>query len=1641
MIISGDDIGKIGIGLASPEEIRSWSQGEVVESETINYRTHRPERGGLYAEEIFGPERDYECACGKYRGRKYEGIECEKCGVLVTDSQVRRINMGHIELASPVVHFWFLKGISSPLSKLLGIKRNTLKKIAYYETEPFQEERYIVTSSDDIDVRVGETLYKSELEVLSQKKDFQAEPSYLIEEAPEVRAGVAGEVSIDEMKLENGEDISVIRIGEREYPVSPEAEIVVGHGDEVQEGDLLAESPIGPSQVSRTKYSLFKSVYSDIVGQNVLYDLDNLIFLVTSVDESSDFPLEVGDRIWEISKRAYQRVYPGKFEAYTGALGIKGVLAHLDLEAISSQLKARYREETSKGRKKRILNRLEVVEQLRQSDNRPQDIILEIIPVLPPALRPMVQIGGGRFATTDLNDLYRRIINRNNRLKKLTEIGAPEVILRNERRMLQEAVDALIHNEKKDSPIRGRDNRPLKSLSERISGKHGRLRRNLLGRRVDYSGRAVIVVNPRLKLHQCGLPKKMALELFKPFILQRMGDEIGSDFDEVKNKALRGEIPEIWNVLEDLVREHPILLNRAPTLHRLGIQSFEPILVDGDAIQIHPFVCPPYNADFDGDQMAVHLPLSQESIEESREIMGASHNILKPANGEPITVPTQDQIFAFYYLTIEDPEGEGAGKYFTGPKEAERAYRAEALDLHAPIKIRMDGRIEETTLGRMKLNSKLPETLRDYSKIFDEGSIEEAIMECYREYGNQRTVQLLDDLKELGFKYATSSGLTMSIKDCSIPPEKGDILDNSYRRVGEINGMYSRGLITAQERRSAVIDVWRNTVDEVEEATMKNFQKEKFNPVYSIVKSGARGSASQAKQLAGMRGPMAKPSGEIIEMPVVSNFREGLDVMEYFISTHGGRKGAADTALKTADAGYLTRRLVDATEEIVVREEDCGTGNGVEIDPLRYDDGRVIEGEGVSGRLYGRVASETHEFDGEVLVEKGQLIGRNLAQELGEKQYHLQTDGPDFMEKVIGTKSVDKVRDPTTDVVIVRQDETITGYLAELILESGIDSLTVRPTIRVRSPLTCETKRGVCQKCYGVDLTTHELVQLGQAVGVIAAQAIGEPGTQLTMRTFHTGGVVGKDITQGLPRAEELFEARKKLKSIQAQVCDISGHVVDIDATEEGKERVNIEGEEKVVRIPAQLLNVEPGDVVDPQDIIAQPSTLEGELRVLEQEDVRKLYILDGDGGDRIYYLPEGVNSSINSGQKVEEGSPITEPFHKGPVVARHDGVVEDIAEDGERTVIIKGEDDQRIKYKIPYGARKRVKVGDKVEKGEKISTRSRPIQLKAKGPGVAVVSNGMVIIYSPQGEGKEYVLTSDLKLVKNEGEKVSKGEKLFDLDIPAGGPVVIDEVGEIKERIVEVSFHYESSIILSNPPVVDVGDKVREGDLLSKGVVSPHHLLKVAGVREVRDYLLTEIHKVYKSQGVDISDKHIEIVIRQMLNNVSVQDPGDSGLFPNQLLILEEFREIVRKLSEENKEIRRRREELVGQVLTEDIVDSAGRTVAEAGEELTNDLLRVAIDKEVEEVVIEGEEGEEEVRERIREKRLPVGERILLRVSKSALETKSFLSAASFQRTTGVLREAAIRSDVDHLEGLKPNVIISKKIPVGTGYREKRAD
>jgi DNA-directed RNA polymerase subunit beta' len=1008
-VIAGDDIRRIKLQLAPPSVILGWSHGEITESETINYRTHRAERGGLYAEEIFGPANDYECACGKYKGKKYEGITCEKCHVLVTDSSVRRINMGHIQLASPVVHFWFLKGVSSLLSRLLGLKRRELQRIAYYETEPLEQALYIVTTSESKDVRPGESLYTSEHAILSQALRFEVEPAYYIDEAPRVLAEEGGRVTIEERQLTNGERIRSVIIGGQEYPMVGDAEIMLEDGDEVEADTVIAERPVG-EMCSKTAYDMLVDRYGAVTGEALEREvLDSLAFIVTRV-KGRGVSLSLGDRLTYLEKRAYERIYPDGFTAETGAAGIKGILESLDIEELYASLTEELRQEKGIGNQRRLMKRLEVVDQLRRSGNNPQDMILDVIPVLPPDLRPMIQLEGGKFATTDLN---------------------PEVILRNERRMLQEAVDALIHNEKKESPIRGRDNRPLKSLSERIHGKHGRLRRNLLGRRVDYSGRAVIVVDPKLKLAQCGIPKKMALELFKPFILHYLETTTFSDFDEIKNRALMGEMPEVWDILDKLIKKHPVLLNRAPTLHRLSMQAFEPILVDGEAIHVHPLVCPPYNADFDGDTMSVHLPLSPEAIREARELMAAPRNILSPSSGEPITLPTQDPIFAFYYLTLEEPDGKGKGKAFRDIDEARRAFETGVLGLHSQVKIRMDGKIVDTTLGRAEVNRVLPEPIRDYGVVINRQAVKKIVMRCFHEYGWEKTADVLDDLKDLGFKYATYAGLTISLKDCLIPDEKVGIVRESQAAVLRIETMFKMGLSTEDERRNAVIRIWRRTVDDVERATMENLRSHLFNPVYGMVMSGARGGPDQVKQLCGMRGPMAGPSGEIIERPVISNFREGLDMMEYFISTHGGRKGAADTALKTADSGYLTRRLVDASSDTITREIDCGTTQGVDIDPFRFSKSEIMES--IEERIYGRVTASpvVDPSSGDVVADANQWITREMSTLIGQMECELSTTSAADRARIMNTKSMQDVRDPHSGRVLVRVDETVTARLLE----------------------------------------------------------------------------------------------------------------------------------------------------------------------------------------------------------------------------------------------------------------------------------------------------------------------------------------------------------------------------------------------------------------------------------------------------------------------------------------------------------------------------------------------------------------------------------------------------------------------------------
>jgi DNA-directed RNA polymerase subunit beta' len=1175
------------IGLASPNKIRSWSRGEVKKPETINYRTLKPEKEGLFCEKIFGPTKDWECHCGKYKRVRYKGVVCDRCGVEVTRSKVRRERMGHIELAAPVSHIWYFKGIPSRMGLVLDMSPRSLEEVIYFAS-------YVVVDP--------------------------------------------GQTPLEKKQL----------LSEKEY-------------------------------------------------------------------------------------RSYREKYGNAFTAMMGAEAIKRLLQDIDMDREVEALKEEL--QTAQGqRRNRAIKRLEVLEAFRNSGNSPDWMVLDVLPVIPPELRPMVQLDGGRFATSDLNDLYRRVINRNNRLKRLLDLGAPDIIVQNEKRMLQEAVDALIDNGRRGRPVTGPGNRPLKSLSHMLKGKQGRFRQNLLGKRVDYSGRSVIVVGPYLKIYQCGLPKEMALELFKPFVMKELvAKGLAHNIKSAKRKVERVH-PEVWDVLEEVIKEHPVLLNRAPTLHRLGIQAFEPVLVEGRAIRLHPLVCTAYNADFDGDQMAVHVPLSAEAQAEARLLMLAAQNILNPKDGKPVVTPSQDMVLGSYYLTLEKSGDKGEGSIFATPGEAINAYSQGYVTLHAriaiPVKSLNKSSFTEkqqnafliTTVGKIIFNEIFPQELPyineptqanltkgtpDQYFIFDKGinipeKIKEMpegeavkkgflgkiISEVFRRFGTKETAVLLDKVKALGYSYSTKAGITMSVSDVVVPEEKKEILAEAEQKVEMVLRQYRRGLITEDERYERVISIWSQAKDDITKVLMRKMGK--FNPIFMMANSGARGNVSQITQLAGMRGLMANPAGRIIELPIKSNFREGLTVLEYFISTHGARKGLADTALRTADSGYLTRRLVDVAQDVIVREEDCGTDKGLPVSKIQ-DGGEVIE---------------------------------------------------DLYDRIVGRVAFKTVRHPETKEVIVERNQMIDEDLASKIVEAGVEE------VEIRSVLSCRTHHGVCRKCYGRNLALGTNVEVGEAVGIIAAQSIGEPGTQLTMRTFHTGGVAGDDITQGLPRIQELFEARNPKG--QAIISEIAGKVADIREVKDRRE-VEIEGE---------------------------------------------------------------VENKV---------------------------------------------------YTIPYGSRIKVALGDRVE----------------------------------------------------------------------------------------------------------------AGDELTEGSVDPKELLRVKGVRGVQEYILQEVQKVYRLQGVEINDKHVEVMIRQMMRKVRITDSGDTELLPGSFVDLHEYEEANRKV------------------------------LANGGEPA-------------------------------------VARPILLGITKASLETESFLSAASFQETTRVLTDAAIKGKVDRLLGLKENVIIGKLVPAGTGmsrYRTIAAD
>ncbi len=1245
----------IRIRLASPEKIRSWSHGEVKKPETINYRTFKPERDGLFCARIFGPTKDYECACGKYKRMKFAGVVCDKCGVEVTRARVRRERMGHIELASPVSHVWFFKGLPSRIGQLLDMSLRELEKILYFE----------------------------ECVVLD----------------PGLAPGL-------------------------------------------KKKDLL------------------------------------------TVDKARKLADEHG---------------ADAFKAGMGAEAIRELLRDMDLESLAPELRAQMLSETSAQKRKKTVKRLKVVEAFIKSGNQPEWMILEVIPVIPPELRPLVPLDGGRFATSDLNDLYRRVINRNNRLKRLMELKAPEIIIRNEKRMLQEAVDALFDNGRRGRVITGPNNRPLKSLSDTLKGKQGRFRQNLLGKRVDYSGRSVIVVGPHLKLHQCGLPKKMALELFKPFILRKLEERGIASSIKAAKKLVEKEHPEVWDILEEVIKEHPVLLNRAPTLHRLGIQAFEPILVEGKAIEIHPLVCTAFNADFDGDQMAVHVPLSMEAQLEAQVLMLSSNNILSPANGTPLAVPTQDMVLGIYYLTKERPGVKGEGRVFADPAEVRIAYDAEDVDLQARIRLRWGGKVIDTTVGRVLFNDIVPESLRFQDSVNRElkkKEITALVAECYNKLGNEITVAFLDELKDIGFRYATLSGLSIGIDDMHIPSSKERLIEDARRMVNEVEQQYQDGVITNGERYNKVVDIWAHVTEQIADEMFRELeggaQGGEFNPIYMMADSGARGSKQQIRQLAGMRGLMAKPSGEIIETPITSNFREGLTVLEYFTSTHGARKGLADTALKTADSGYLTRRLVDVAQDVIVSEYDCGTVKYIDATPL---------------------------------VEGGDII-------------------QSLRDRVLGRVAAEDIRDPFTGEIIVQANSEIIEELAVKIEDAGLEK------VRMRSALTCEAKRGICVMCYGRNLGMGRLVELGEAVGIIAAQSIGEPGTQLTMRTFHIGGTASRVVEASKHEAKNAGIVKyHHMRTVENRDRDLvvlnrNGEIVIVDDRGRDKERYPV--------VPGARVKVKDGKRI----AVGQ---------VLVEWDPFTTPILTEVSGKLVY-------------RDIVEGVTVREDIDEVTGLVRK-VIIDDAEGKLQPRVSIEDENGNTVAQNLmPVGAHLLVADGSPVYAGDIIAKIPRETtKTKDITGGLPRVAE----LFEARKPKEQAVITEIDGTVEFAG--FVKGMRKI---------VIRADNGETKEYLIPRGKHIS----------VHEGDRVKAGEALMDGSPNPHDYLAVLGDRELQRYLVNEVQEVYRLQGVTINDKHIEIIVRQMLRRVRIEEVGDTDFVVGELVDKFVFQEENEKMLAQGK-------------------------------------------------------------------------------------------------------------------------------------------
>ncbi|MCD6597783.1 MAG: DNA-directed RNA polymerase subunit beta' [Bacteroidales bacterium] len=1391
------DFKKITIGLASPEEILERSSGEVLKPETINYRTYKPERDGLFCERIFGPVRDYECHCGKYKRIRYKGIVCDRCGVEVTEKKVRRERMGHISLVVPVAHIWYFKSLPNKIGYLLGLPTKKLDTIIYYE-------RYVV-----------------------------------------INAGVK-------------------------------------EADGVQYLDFLTEEE-----------------YLDI--------LDSLPKENQHLDDTD----------------------PDKFIADMGANALFKLLARVELDSLSFSLRDQANHETSQQRKNEALKRLQVVEAFRSSKNinRPEWMIIKVVPVIPPELRPLVPLDGGRFATSDLNDLYRRVIIRNNRLKRLIEIKAPEVILRNEKRMLQEAVDSLFDNSRKANAVKTEANRPLKSLSDSLKGKQGRFRQNLLGKRVDYSARSVIVVGPELKLHECGLPKDMAAELYKPFIIRKLIERGVVKTVKSAKKIVDQKDPVVWDILENILKGHPVLLNRAPTLHRLGIQAFQPKLIEGKAIQLHPLVCTAFNADFDGDQMAVHLPLGNAAILEAQLLMLASHNILNPANGAPITVPSQDMVLGLYYITkarksTADHKVKGEGLVFYSPEEANIAYNEGRVDLHAIVKVKVDdvvddekvNHIVETTVGRIMFNEFVPSEIGYINEVLTKKSLRDIIGTILKKTGTSVATNFLDNIKGMGYHMAFIGGLSFNLDDIIIPKEKEALVNEGYKQVDEVVNNYNMGFITNNERYNQIIDVWTHTNAKLTQTLMKQLinDKQGFNPVYMMLDSGARGSQEQIRQLSGMRGLMAKPQksgsigSEIIENPILSNFKEGLSVLEYFISTHGARKGLADTALKTADAGYLTRRLVDVSQDVIIYQEDCGT-------------------------LRGLVAS---------VIKNGEEIVETL------------------YERILGRTTVHDVYHPLTGDLIVGFGEEVTEIKAQIIEESPIEQ------VEIRSVLTCESKKGVCAKCYGRNLSTGRMVQKGEAVGVIAAQSIGEPGTQLTLRTFHVGGTASNiaaesNITtkyDGIIEIDELRVVSKK-NELGQDVDIVIGRLAEMRIVD------------KKTKIVFSTHNIPYGSKLFFKD----GATVKKNDLICEWDPYNALIISEPSGTAKFDDLVDGVTYREETDEQtgfVEKVISETRDKTKNPVIKIMDNK------------------NQAIKsYNLPFGSHLVVNEGAKIAQGD-------------------------ILVKIPRAVGKSGDITGGLPRVT----------ELFEARNPSN-PAVVSEIdgevsfGKIKRGNREIIIKSKTGEIkkylvpLSRQFLVQENDFVRAGVALSDGAITPADILAIKGPVKVQEYIVNEVQEVYRLQGVKINDKHFEVIVRQMMRKVQIADPGNTKFLEKQIVDKWEF-------MDENDWIYDKKI----------VVDAGDSLNFKKGQILTARKLRDenSMLKRKDMKLIEFSEA------------IPAtSTQVLQGITKAALQTKSFMSAASFQETTKVLNEAAIRGKVDTLQGLKENVIVGHLIPAGTGLRE----